>query len=76
MSKPLAGLLVLAIEQAVSAPFCTQRLVDAGARVIKVERPGGDFAREYGTNVNGESEYFVWLTRSSLISRTLPTGHW
>src|SRR5258707_2604655 len=47
MSLPLSGLLVVSLEQAVAAPMCTCRLADAGARVIKVERPEGDFARYY-----------------------------
>jgi len=63
MRKPLDGILVLAFEQAVAAPYCTCRLADAGARVIKVERPEGDFARGYDKVVNGESAYFVWLNR-------------
>jgi len=45
MTKPLDGILVVALEQAVAAPYCTSRLADAGARIIKIERPGGDFAR-------------------------------
>jgi itaconate CoA-transferase len=61
---PLVGLLVVALEQAVAAPMCTTRLADAGARVIKIERPeGGDFARDYDHLVHGESAYFVWLNR-------------
>jgi itaconate CoA-transferase len=63
MTLPLAGLLVVSIEQAVAAPTCTCRLADAGARVIKVERPEGDFARYYDKAANGESAYFVWLNR-------------
>jgi formyl-CoA transferase len=63
MSLPLAGLLVVSIEQAVAAPQCTCRLADAGARVIKVERPEGDFARHYDYIVHGESAHFVWLNR-------------
>jgi itaconate CoA-transferase len=59
----LEGKLVIAIEQAVAAPFCTSRLADAGARVIKIERPEGDFARGYDTAANGLSSYFVWLNR-------------
>jgi crotonobetainyl-CoA:carnitine CoA-transferase CaiB-like acyl-CoA transferase len=59
----LDGVLVVSLEQAVAAPFCTSRLADAGARVIKVEREGGDFARAYDQVVNGESGYFVWLNR-------------
>lgn len=60
---PLSGLLVVSVEQAVAAPQCTCRLADAGARVIKVERPEGDFARGYDDLVHGESAYFVWLNR-------------
>jgi itaconate CoA-transferase len=63
MSKSLDGLLVVALEQAVAAPLCTSRLADAGARVIKVERPGGDFTRHYDDVVHGESAYFVWINR-------------
>ncbi|MGE0651226.1 MAG: CaiB/BaiF CoA transferase family protein [Alphaproteobacteria bacterium] len=59
----LDGLFVVALEQAVAAPYCTSRLADAGARVIKIERPGGDFARHYDRVVHGESAYFVWLNR-------------
>lgn len=61
--QPLAGITVVAVEQAVAAPFCTSRLADAGARVIKVERPEGDFARGYDTVAKGQSSYFVWLNR-------------
>ena len=61
--RPLAGITVLALEQAVAAPYCSSRLADAGARVIKVERPDGDFARGYDAAVNGFSTYFVWLNR-------------
>jgi crotonobetainyl-CoA:carnitine CoA-transferase CaiB-like acyl-CoA transferase len=60
---PLAGLTVIALEQAVAAPFCTARLADAGARVIKIERPEGDFARGYDDVAKGQSSYFVWLNR-------------
>jgi formyl-CoA transferase len=60
---PLEGLTVLALEQAVAAPFCTSRLADAGARVIKIERPEGDFARGYDDVAKGQSSYFVWLNR-------------
>jgi itaconate CoA-transferase len=63
MALPLEGLLVVALEQAVAAPMCTCRLADAGARVIKIERPEGDFARGYDSAVHGESAYFVWLNR-------------
>ncbi len=60
---PLAGVVVVAIEQAVAGPFCSMRLADAGATVIKIERPEGDFARGYDDVVKGESSYFVWLNR-------------
>jgi formyl-CoA transferase len=60
---PLEGLLVVSLEQAVAAPTCSCRLADAGARVIKIERPEGDFARGYDTLAKGESAYFVWLNR-------------
>ena len=54
---------MVTLEQAVAAPFCSSRLADAGARVIKIEREGGDFARAYDRKVNGDSAYFVWLNR-------------
>src|SRR3979409_881976 len=60
---PLEGLIVIAVEQAVTAPFCSSRLADAGAHVIKVERPEGDFARGYDAAAKGQSSYFVWLNR-------------
>ena len=61
---PLNGLLVVALEQAVAAPFATRQLADLGARVIKIERAGaGDFARGYDTTVLGQASYFVWLNR-------------
>ena len=63
MSQDLSGLLVVSIDQAVAAPYCASRLADAGARVIKVERPEGDFARKYDRYVKGQSTYFVWLNR-------------
>ncbi len=63
MTGSLDGLLVIALEQAVAAPLCSSRLADAGARVIKIERPEGDFARDYDHVVHGESAYFVWLNR-------------
>lgn len=62
-SKPLDGILVISIEQALAAPLCSCRLADAGARVIKIERESGDFARGYDSAVNGESSYFVWTNR-------------
>ena len=61
--KSLKGLLVVSLEQAVAAPFCSLRLAESGARVIKIERQEGDFARYYDKDVKGESAYFVWLNR-------------
>jgi crotonobetainyl-CoA:carnitine CoA-transferase CaiB-like acyl-CoA transferase len=61
--RPLDGVLVVALEQAVAAPYCSSRLADAGARVIKIERPDGDFARGYDRAVHGESSYWVWTNR-------------
>jgi len=61
--RDLEGVLVVSVEQAVAAPYASARLADAGARVIKVERTEGDFARRYDAHVNGESAYFVWLNR-------------
>ena len=62
-SRDLDGLLVVSLEQAVAAPYAASRLADAGARVIKVERPEGDFARGYDADARGHSSYFVWLNR-------------
>ncbi|HEY5609207.1 MAG TPA: CaiB/BaiF CoA-transferase family protein [Alphaproteobacteria bacterium] len=65
MSRPLDGVLVVSLEQAIAAPYCTRLLADLGARVIKVERPdGGDFARAYDTRTRGLSSHFVWTNRS------------
>jgi itaconate CoA-transferase len=62
---PLDGILVVALEQAIAAPFATRQLADLGARVIKIERPGeGDFARAYDTRVNGLASHFIWCNRS------------
>jgi formyl-CoA transferase len=63
MPLPLEGVLVVSLEQAVAAPLCACRLADAGARVIKVERPEGDFARGYDELAKGQASYFVWLNR-------------
>lgn len=72
---PLQGITVVALEQAVAAPFATRQLADLGARVIKVERPGtGDFARQYDRTVKGLSSHFVWLNRSK-ESLTLDLKH-
>jgi crotonobetainyl-CoA:carnitine CoA-transferase CaiB-like acyl-CoA transferase len=62
-NRDLEGLLVVSLEQAVAAPYAASRLADAGARVIKVERPEGDFARNYDADAHGYSSYFVWLNR-------------
>ena len=61
--QDLDGITVVALEQAVAAPYASGRLADAGARIIKIERAEGDFARGYDSLVNGESAYFVWLNR-------------
>jgi itaconate CoA-transferase len=74
---PLTGVTVVAVEQAVAAPFCTARLADAGATVLKIERPEGDFARGYDDVVHGESSYFVWLNRgkrSVVLDLASPAG--
>lgn len=63
MARPLDGLLVVTLEQAVAAPMASRRLADAGARVIKLERPEGDFARGYDAIVHGECSHFIWLNR-------------
>src|SRR5271165_5146885 len=62
-ASPLRGLLVVSLEQAVAAPYCSSRLADAGARVIKIERAEGDFARGYDKAAKGMASYFVWLNR-------------
>ena len=63
-SLPLEGITVVSLEQAVAAPYASRQLADLGARVIKVERPGGgDFARNYDSTVKGLASYFVWLNR-------------
>jgi len=73
--QPLQGLTVVALEQAIAAPFATRQLADLGARVIKVERPGtGDFARGYDTRARGLSSHFVWTNRSK-ESLTLDLKH-
>jgi formyl-CoA transferase len=74
---PLSGLTVVAVEQAVAAPFASSRLADAGARVIKIERPEGDFARGYDRAAAGQSSYFVWLNRgkeSLTLDLSTPDG--
>lgn len=63
MTAPLAGVVVVSLEQAIAAPFATRQLADLGATVIKIERPGGDFARHYDADVKGESAFFVWANR-------------
>ena len=64
-ARPLDGIVVVSLEHAIAAPFCTRQLADLGARVIKIERPGvGDFARAYDERVRGMSSHFVWVNRS------------
>ena len=63
MALPLTGLLIVSLEQAVAAPTCTCRLANSGARVFKIERPEGDFARFYDEFAHGECGCFVWLNR-------------
>jgi len=73
--RPLEGLTVVAVEQAIAAPLASRHLADLGARVIKIERPGtGDFARTYDTTVKGMASYFVWLNRGK-ESLTLDLKH-
>jgi itaconate CoA-transferase len=73
--RPLEGIIVVALEHAIAAPFCTRQLADLGARVIKVERPGaGDFARSYDSRVQGLSSHFVWTNRNK-ESLTLDLKH-
>jgi itaconate CoA-transferase len=73
--RPLDGITVVSLEQAVAAPFATRQLADLGARVIKIERPKvGDFARDYDRTVKGLSSHFVWLNRSK-ESLTLDVKH-
>ena len=63
MPGALDGILAVSVEQAVAAPYASSRLADGGARVIKIERPDGDFARDYDRVAKGQSAYFVWLNR-------------
>jgi itaconate CoA-transferase len=72
----LAGLLVVSLEQAVAAPYCSRLLAEGGARVIKLERPEGDFARAYDTVIRGDSAYFVWLNsgKESLVVDLAESG--
>src|ERR671922_1086179 len=75
VNLPLEGITIVALEQAVAAPFATRELADLGARVIKIERPNmGDFARGYDESVRGMSSHFVWLNRSK-ESLTLDLKH-
>ncbi len=75
MTRPLDGITVVSLEQAIAAPFCTRQLAELGARVIKIERPGvGDFARAYDERVQGLASHFVWTNRSK-ESLTLDVKH-
>jgi itaconate CoA-transferase len=74
-SRPLDGITVVSLEQAIAAPFCTRQLADLGARVIKIERPKvGDFARDYDHRVKGLASHFVWTNRAK-ESLTLDAKH-
>jgi itaconate CoA-transferase len=65
MKRPLEGITVVGLEQVIAGPFCTRQLAELGARVIKIERPGGgDAARGYDQTVKGQSSHFVWVNRS------------
>src|SRR3989304_6348764 len=65
MKLPLEGITVVGLEQVIAGPFCTRQLAELGARVIKIERPGGgDAARSYDRTVKGLSSHFVWVNRS------------
>src|SRR5512135_2973767 len=73
--RPLEGIVVVSLEHAIAAPFCTRQLADLGARVIKIERPGvGDFARGYDDRVKGLASHLVWTNRSK-ESLTLDVKH-
>ena len=75
MTRPLDHITAVSLEHAIAAPFCTRQLADLGARVIKVERPGGgDFARDYDTRAEGMASHFVWVNRSK-ESLTLDLKH-
>lgn len=64
LGRPLEGITVVGLEQVIAGPYCTRQLADLGARVIKIERPGGDAARGYDRSVMGQSSHFVWVNRS------------
>ena len=77
MTAPLAGIIVVSLEQAISAPYASRQLADLGATVIKVERPEGDFARHYDAIVAGNSAFFVWANRgkqSVTVDLSSPDG--
>lgn len=63
MTRPLEGIVVVSVEHAIAAPLASRHLADLGATVLKVERPGGDFARRYDDHLQGESSFFVWANR-------------
>ena len=73
--RPLDGITIVALEHVIAAPFATRQLADLGARVIKIERPGGgDFARNYDQRAKGMSSHFTWVNRSK-ESLTLDLKH-
>ena len=63
LGKALEGVTIVEMGQAVAAPYCATQLAESGARVIKIERPGGDFARAYDDHLKGASVFFSWLNR-------------
>ena len=71
LHNELGGITVVSLEQAVAAPYCGLMLADAGARVIKVERPEGDFARGYDTGADGQSAIFSWLNRGKVGDKNI-----
>ena len=60
---PLDGIIILDLTNVLSGPFATLILKDLGAKVIKVEKPGGDDSRSFGPFLNNKSCYFISLNR-------------
>src|SRR6187402_2407973 len=65
---PLSGLVVVDMSQFLSGPYASLRLLDLGARIIKIERPdGGDLSRRLylsDTEIGGDSTIFHAINRS------------